>query len=136
MKQEGYSFGGEQSGHIIIPQHATTGDGQLTAVALLSLIKRSGKKLSELAEVMKKYPQHTVNIEATQNQKIALFTDEEIKAIISDAEAKLFGDGRLVVRASGTEPVVRIMVESKEVDKTKKIAEDTAKKIKKTLSNY
>ncbi len=136
MKQEGYSFGGEQSGHIIIPEHATTGDGQLTAIALLSLIKNSGKKLSELASVMKKYPQHTVNIEASQNQKIALFTDEEIKAIISEAEAMLDGDGRLVVRASGTEPVVRIMVESSDSEKTAKIAEETAKKIKKTLANY
>lgn len=136
MKQEGYSFGGEQSGHIIIPRYATTGDGQLTGVALLSLIKSSGKKLSELASVMKKYPQHTVNIEATQNQKIALFTDEEIKAIIGNAENLLAGDGRIVVRASGTEPVVRIMVESSDGEKTSKIAEETAEKIKKTLANY
>ena len=136
MRQEGYSFGGEQSGHIIIPRYATTGDGQLTAIALLSLIKRSGKKLSELSAVMKKYPQHTVNIEATQNQKIALFTDEEIKAIISEAESELFGNGRIVVRASGTEPVVRIMAEGPDEDETKKIAESTAKKIKKNLSNY
>ena len=136
MKQEGFSFGGEQSGHIIIPEYATTGDGQLTAIALLSLIKTSGKKLSELASVMKKYPQHTVNIEASQNQKIALFTDEEIKAIIKDAETMLKDNGRLVVRASGTEPVVRIMVESTDIDKTVKIAEQTANKIKKILSNY
>ena len=136
MRQEGYSFGGEQSGHIIIPQYATTGDGQLTAIALLSLVKRSGKKLSELSRVMKKYPQHTVNIEAPQNQKIALFTDEEIKAIISDAERELSGSGRIVVRASGTEPVVRIMAESSDEDVTKKIAESTARKIKKNLANY
>lgn len=136
MNQEGYSFGGEQSGHIIIPRHATTGDGQLTAIALLSLIKESGKKLSELASVMKKYPQHTVNVEATQNQKIALFTDEEIKGIISDAENMLKADGRIVVRASGTEPVVRIMVESSDEGRTVQIADDTAKKIRKTLSNY
>lgn len=136
MKQEDYSFGGEQSGHIIIPKHATTGDGQLTALTLLSLIKSSGKKLSELRSVMKKYPQHTVNIEATQNQKIALFTDEEIKAIIRGAEVVLAEDGRIVVRASGTEPVVRIMVESSDGKKTVEIAEQTAEKIRKTLVNY
>ena len=79
MNQEGYSFGGEQSGHIILRKHATTGDGQLTAVALLSIIAESGSTLSELASIMKKYPQYMVNIAATQNQKIALFTDEEIK---------------------------------------------------------
>jgi len=136
MTQEGYSFGGEQSGHIIIPEYATTGDGQLTALTLLSLIKNSGMRLSELASVMKKYPQHTVNIEATQNQKIALFTDEEIKAIISDAERALCKDGRIVVRASGTEPVVRIMVESSDSEKTVEIAESTAARIQKTLMNY
>ena len=136
MKQEGYSFGGEQSGHIIIPKYATTGDGQLTAIALLSLIKSSGKPLSELAAIMKKYPQHTVNVEATQNQKIALFTDEEIKAIIKNAEAMLNGDGRMVVRASGTESVVRVMVECSEREKTKRIAMETAEKIRKTLMNY
>ena len=136
MNQEGYSFGGEQSGHIIIPRYATTGDGQLTGVALLSLIKSSGKKLSELASVMKKYPQHSINVEATQSQKIALFTDEEIKAVINEAEAILEGNGRIVVRASGTEPVVRIMVESSDSEKTVSIAEDTAKKLREALANY
>ena len=82
INREDYSFGGEQSGHIIIRKHATTGDGQLTAIALLSHIKESGKKLSSLASVMKKYPQNTINISATQEQKIALFTDEEIREVL------------------------------------------------------
>ena len=85
---------------------------------------------------MKKYPQHTVNIAATQNQKIALFTDEEIKAIIKSAEEAVSEDGRIVVRASGTEPVVRIMVESCDSGKTVEIAEETAEKIRKNLKNY
>ena len=103
---------------------------------MLSLIKSSGMKLSELASVMKKYPQHSINVEATQSQKIALFTDEEIKAVINEAEAILEGNGRIVVRASGTEPVVRIMVESSDSEKTVSIAEDTAKKLREALANY
>lgn len=136
LNQEGYSFGGEQSGHVIIRSHATTGDGQLTALALLAHIKESGKTLRELSEVMKKYPQHMINIEATQNQKIALFTDEEIKAMLSEAENTLSGRGRLVVRPSGTEPLVRIMVECDDQYETVKITESLAEKIKKRLADY
>jgi phosphoglucosamine mutase len=136
INQEGYSFGGEQSGHVIIRSHATTGDGQLTALALLTHIKESGKTLGELSRVMKKYPQHMVNIEATQNQKIALFTDEEIKAILSEAEKALSERGRLVVRPSGTEPLVRIMVECDDQNETVKITESLAEKIKKRLADY
>ena len=136
LNQEGYSFGGEQSGHIIIRKHATTGDGQLTAIALLSYIRESGIPLSELSRVMKKYPQHTVNIKATQEQKIALFTDEEIKAVLVDAESSLDGRGRIVVRPSGTEPVIRIMVESPDQTETVSIAENVAESIRKRLSSY
>ena len=136
MNQEGYSFGGEQSGHVILREHATTGDGQLTALALLSHVKKSGKKLSELCRVMKKYPQYTVNISANQNEKIAFFTDEEIKEIIVDAEARIGSDGRLVARPSGTEPLIRIMVEGKDESLTKLIAEETAKKIEQKLRQY
>ena len=136
MNQEGYSFGGEQSGHIILREHATTGDGQLTALALLSHLKKSGKKLSELCRVMKKYPQFTVNVSANQNEKIAFFTDEEIKEIISDAEARIGSDGRLVARPSGTEPLIRIMVEGKDEKATKLIAEETAEKIEQKLKQY
>ena len=136
MNQEGYSFGGEQSGHVILREFATTGDGQLTALALLSYIKQSGKKLSELCKVMKKYPQFTVNIEADQNEKIAFFTDEDVKEIIAEAEAKIGSDGRLVARPSGTEPLIRIMVEGKDEALTKEIAEDTASKISQKLRQY
>jgi len=85
---------------------------------------------------MKKYPQHTVNIQATQNEKIALFTDEEIKAIISEAEEKIGDSGRLVIRPSGTEPVIRIMVEGEDEKKTHTICENTAKKILERLKEY
>lgn len=136
LNQEGYSFGGEQSGHVIIRRHATTGDGQLTALTLLSHIKESGKTLGELASVMKKYPQHTVNIETTPSGKIAFFTDEDIKEIISAAEAKIGESGRIVVRPSGTEPLIRVMVEGENIEDTVAIAEDVAKKISEKLKEY
>lgn len=136
MNQEGYSFGGEQSGHIILRKHATTGDGQLTAVALLSIIAESGKTLSELASIMKKYPQYMVNIAATQNQKIALFTDEEIKAILAEAENKLGNRGRIVTRPSGTEPLIRIMVEYDDADEIRAFCEDIAERIRVRLLEY
>lgn len=136
LNQEGYVFGGEQSGHIIFREFATTGDGQLTAIQLLACMKESGKKLSELCKIMKKYPQHTVNIQATQNEKIAFFTDDDIKEIIASAEEKLGEGGRLVVRPSGTEPLVRIMVESLDPTLTRTLAEDTAAKIAEKLKNY
>ncbi len=136
LNQEGFSFGGEQSGHIILRRFATTGDGQLTAIALLSHIKESGKTLGELSRVMKKYPQHTVNIAATQSQKIAFFTDEEIKEILTEAEASLENRGRLVARPSGTEPLVRIMVESLDEKETVSIAERIASAVKDKLAAY
>lgn len=135
LNQEGFSFGGEQSGHIIFREHATTGDGQLTALQLLSCMRESGKTLSELCEVMKKYPQYTVNIPASQNEKIAFFTDSEIKEIIEEAEHVLAGHGRLVVRPSGTEPYIRIMAEGEDEEETARIAKSTAERIAQRLKN-
>lgn len=132
----GYSFGGEQSGHIIIREYATTGDGQLTALQLLSELKRSGKKLSELASCMKKYPQHMVNVEASHAQKSAFFTDDDIRAIIDDAEEKLQGHGRLVVRPSGTEPLVRIMIEDMDPTLTETLCVSVAERISEILVKY
>ena len=99
-------------------------------------MKDCGKALSELACVMKKYPQFTVNIEASQNEKIALFTDEEIKAIITDAEKTIADNGRLVIRPSGTEPLIRIMAEGEDLQKTEDIAKKTAALIKEKLKCY
>lgn len=136
LNQEGYVFGGEQSGHIIFREFATTGDGQLTAVQLLSHLKNAGKPLSELCKVMKKYPQSTVNIEADASDKINFFTDEDIKVILEEAKSQIGEHGRIVVRPSGTEPVIRIMVECDSEDQTQKIAEQTATKIKARLDEY
>ena len=136
LNQEGFIFGGEQSGHIIFREYATTGDGQLTAVQLLSHMKQSNKTLSELCTVMQKYPQTTVNITADASDKINFFTDEEIKAILRDAEEQTRSNGRIVVRPSGTEPVIRIMVESEDEALAKRVAEETARKVEARLSEY
>lgn len=134
MELSGFSFGGEQSGHIILREFATTGDGQMTSLHLLSHIKKSGKKLSELSSVMKKYPQHMVNLTANPNQKNIFFTDEEIQGIIKAANEELAGDGRIVARPSGTEPVIRIMVEGIDEAKTVSICESVADRIQKILN--
>ena len=132
----GYSFGGEQSGHVILREYATTGDGQLTALHLLSEIKRSGKKLSELASCMKKYPQHMVNVTVTPEQRRAFFTDDEIRAVTDEAEKKLMGHGRLVVRPSGTEPLIRIMIEDKDPVLTESLCTSVAERIGELLKKY
>ena len=136
LNQEGYVFGGEQSGHIIFREFATTGDGQLTAVQLLSYMKESGRPLSELRRVMQKYPQCTVNVNADPSDKINFFTDEEIGRILRDAEKEIGDSGRIVVRPSGTEPVIRVMVESESEAQTERIAKSTAKAIEKRLAEY
>ena len=85
---------------------------------------------------MKKYPQHSVNVTATQEQKIALFTDEEIRTRIKDGENRLKGRGRIVVRPSGTEPLIRIMAEGEDPTETKAVAESIASSVKKRLEGY
>ena len=134
MEKNGYSLGGEQSGHVIIREAATTGDGQLTAIYLLNRMAEEKKPLSELASIMKKYPQHMVNVHADENGKRAFKENALIKEVISDAERKLGESGRILVRPSGTEPVVRIMVESKESDAAISVCEAVAEKIRAILA--
>lgn len=136
MLLEGYCFGGEQSGHVIFKEFASTGDGQLTAVQLLAHMKRSGKKLSELAKVMTRYPQHMVNIHVSPEGKLAFYTDESVKEVLDDAKNQLGNTGRLVVRPSGTEPLIRIMTEGEDDEKVADLATTTAQKIEKILSVY
>ena len=124
-----YSLGGEQSGHIIFSDIATTGDGQLTAVALLSEMKKSGKSLSALASAMKKYPQKCINIEADAIDKTLLINDNVIQEIIKEGET-LFDSGRIVVRPSGTEPLIRIRAECITEEEAELICHHLANKIK------
>lgn len=131
-----YSLGGEQSGHIIFREHSTTGDGQLTAIQLLSHLNRTGKKLSEAAGIMTRYPQFTVNVKTTPEGKLAFYTDGEIKSLIEGAKKELGESGRIVTRPSGTEPLIRIMTEGEDSGTAKRIAEDVAKKIETQLLKY
>lgn len=111
MRKGQYNLGGEQSGHIVMMDYNTTGDGLLTGVHLAHIIKKSGKTLSELAEQMKKYPQRLVNIRVSD--KHAVEQNEAVADSIAKVEAEMNGEGRVLVRPSGTEPLVRVMVEAK-----------------------
>lgn len=114
LNNEGLALGGEQSGHIILRRLSTTGDGQLTAVFLLSHLKKSGKSLSALASVMKKYPQFMINVHADSQDKAAFKTDGVIKRLISDSESEMGTRGRILIRPSGTEPLIRVMTEGED----------------------
>lgn len=136
MLLDNYCLGGEQSGHIIFKDYATTGDGQLSAVQLLSYIKRSGKTLHELKGVMTKFPQFIVNIRTTDAAKLAFYTDDDIKTILEEGEAKLGSSGRLLVRPSGTEPLIRVMTEGEDEAFTEAIAKQVAELIEEKLKQY
>lgn len=126
MLLEGYNFGGEQSGHVIFLDFATTGDGQLSAAQLLSLVKRRDAKLSSLATLMTRYPQITVNIPVSPEGKLHFYTDAEVKKAIDHAKSKLGENGRIVVRPSGTEPLLRVMVEGEDPNYIEALANSIA----------
>lgn len=130
MLKDGYNIGGEQSGHIIFLDYATTGDGQLSAVQLLDYYKKSGRKMSELAALMEQYPQILVNVKVTPDGKRLWKEDIDIKSAISDSEKLLDGSGRVLIRESGTEPLVRVMLEGKDLDLITKEANKIADLIK------
>ncbi|MFK2827068.1 phosphoglucosamine mutase [Bacillus sp. B190/17] len=110
MKKNHYNLGGEQSGHIVFLDYNTTGDGLLTGLQLVNIMKMTKKPLSELAAEMKKYPQILKNVRVTDKYKVT--ENEKVKAVISEVEAEMNGNGRVLVRPSGTEPLVRVMVEA------------------------
>ncbi|MNI01945.1 Phosphoglucosamine mutase [compost metagenome] len=109
MRKGGYNLGGEQSGHVIFLDHITTGDGILTAVQLVSTIVQSGKKLSELKGIMRKYPQTLVNVRVGDKSKLK--DNAAIEAVIRKVETELGDNGRVLVRPSGTESLIRVMAE-------------------------
>ncbi len=133
MLQNGYSIGGEQSGHLIFLDHATTGDGQLSALKLLCIMKETGIKLSELASQMTVFPQVLVNVRVSDFGKAKFPRDKEIKNAIEAAEKELGADGRVLVRVSGTEPLVRVMLEGKDEEKINVLAQELAEVIKERL---
>ncbi len=110
MKKGGYNLGGEQSGHIIFLDYNTTGDGLLTGLQLVNIMKATNKSLSELASEMKKFPQKLVNVRVTDKYHVT--ENEKVAAIIAKVEEEMAGNGRILVRPSGTEPLVRVMAEA------------------------
>lgn len=133
MMEEGHNLGGEQSGHIIFLDHNTTGDGILTAINFLSVMKRSGKKASELAAVMEVLPQVLVNARVNNSKKELYMEVPEIKKAVEALSEEFAADGRVLIRTSGTEPLVRVMIEGKDQEKMQKEAEKLAAFIEKKL---
>lgn len=134
MQKSGYNIGGEQSGHIILLDHATTGDGELTAAMLIRVMQETGKSLAQLCADIKDYPQLLVNVKITESAKGKWSTIPAITESISAAEAKLGGNGRVLVRESGTEPLVRIMVEGKDNELVEQLANGIADEVRKNLT--
>ena len=126
MERCGHCIGGEQSGHIILRDYSTTGDGQLAAVQLLKLMARSHKKASALAAVMERFPQVIINVRVTNSYKETYLSDSELLDKIREHEALLGENGRIVVRASGTEPLIRVMAEGKLFDQISHAAQEIA----------
>jgi phosphoglucosamine mutase len=133
MLQNGYNIGGEQSGHIIFSDYATTGDGQLTGVQLMAIMKRTGKKLSELATIMKRYPQVLINVKISNEMKPKFYTDRHIKAEVQQVTDILGDRGRILVRVSGTEPLVRVMLEGEDYQEISVLAEEAASVVRERL---
>lgn len=129
MLKENHNLGGEQSGHIIMLDHNTTGDGLLTAVKLTEALKTSGKKLSELKSLMRELPQVLVNSKVPNDKKDMHEKDREIIEEIRRVEEKLEGNGRVLIRASGTEPLIRVMLEGECIEEITEMANNIAKLI-------
>jgi len=132
MIRGGYNLGGEQSGHIIFLDHNSTGDGPLTAVQVLHLMKKKGVPLSRLASEIKLYPQVLMNVDVERKHDIK--TIPQIQEAIKTAEKRLSGKGRILVRPSGTEPKIRVMLEGKDLKLITRIGKDIAKIIKQSLT--
>ena len=129
MLEKGHLLGGEASGHVILKSFATTGDGQAAAVFLMNIMRETGKTLSELANIMTRYPQVMVNAKVTPEVKKSFRENATVKEAIASAERQLGDAGRILVRASGTEPLVRVMVEGKNQEEITELANGVASKI-------
>ena len=131
MLNKDYVIGGEQSGHVIFKEYANTGDGELTSLMVLNILSERKCKLSELSSVMDKYPQVLVNVNVTKEGKTSFGEDAEINVLIKKYEEELNGDGRILIRASGTENLIRVMIEGKNTEKISRMANDIADLINK-----
>ena len=124
MRRSGYRFGGEQSGHMVFFDHNTTGDGMISALQVLAILQKSGKALSELAAVMTALPQVLVNVRVRERRDIK--TLPEVDKLIADVERRLGDDGRVLIRYSGTEPLMRIMLEGQDQNEINDMANEIA----------
>jgi phosphoglucosamine mutase len=131
MLVNNYSLGGEQSGHVILREFSNTGDGLLTALQVMQVVAKSKKSLSELASKMQKYPQVLINVKDVKREKLA--ASNKISDYIADQEKILGSNGRILVRASGTESLIRVMVEAKEMQTAQKIADSLAELVRSEL---
>ena len=131
MLKEGYNIGGEQSGHVVFMDYNTTGDGLITALQVLSIMKRTGRPLSKLSSVMRTYPQVLVNVMVKQKKELASIPS--LKKKLAAANKALDGEGRLLVRYSGTEPKLRIMAEGKDEAQIRSLVEGLAEAVRKEL---
>jgi phosphoglucosamine mutase len=131
MKEHGYALGGEQSGHVIILDHATTGDGTLTGLLLAARVAESGRSLRELAAVMERLPQVLINVPDVDRSRVR--TSPELATAVADAERELGETGRVLLRPSGTEPLVRVMVEAADIDQARSVAGRLADVVKSAL---
>jgi phosphoglucosamine mutase len=129
MRKNGFNFGGEQSGHLVFLDHATTGDGIVAALRVLAVMMKEGRPLSELAQVMQRTPQVLVNLAV--DRKIPLDQLPDVQRIISDVERQLGDDGRVLVRYSGTESKARVMIEGMDEGRIKGWADEIAQAVAK-----
>jgi phosphoglucosamine mutase len=131
IREGGYTLGGEQSGHLIFARHATTGDGILTGLQLLAQMNSTGKSLQELASAMTVYPQVLINVPGVDKTKVD--SDQELQKVVQEAKTELGETGRVLLRASGTEPLVRVMVEAQDAGTAQSWAERIARVVEKQL---
>ncbi|MGA4840154.1 phosphoglucosamine mutase [Streptomyces sp. G45] len=131
MKAQGYALGGEQSGHVIALDHATTGDGTLTGLLLAARVAETGRNLRDLASVMERLPQVLINVPDVDKSRVK--TSPELAAAVADAERQLGETGRVLLRPSGTEPLVRVMVEAADLEQARAVAEHLADAVKAAL---
>ena len=132
IREGGYALGGEQSGHVIFSRYATTGDGILTGLKVMAEVARTGKTLQELASVMTVYPQVLLNVPGVDRSRVD--SDEELQALVATAEEELDGTGRVLLRASGTEPLVRVMVEAADEGTAQSWADRIARVVERNLA--
>ena len=132
MREGGYSLGGEQSGHIIMSDNSTTGDGVLTALAIAAQVATTGRSLADLAQTVARLPQVLVNVSGVDRTRAT--TDAVLNDAVARAEEELGQTGRVLLRASGTEPLVRVMVEAARQDQAEAVAASLADVVRERLS--